>query len=108
MLLYTLFVPLIEEHPQSELARSGQIGPAITIQINYAVLPAKGNAFARRGDSVPSEFRRLPVPTVVINGGRIAGSRIAPVMSPDALAGDQFLLAIAVQISQRQRMRLRP
>src|SRR4030095_14681949 len=102
------FVALIEEHPQPELARGGQVEPPIAIQINHAVLPAERNAFAWRGDGVPGEFRGGTIPTVVVNGGRIGGSGIASVMGPDAFARDQFLLAVTVQIGQRDGVGLRP
>ena len=48
------------------------------------------------------------VPSVVVDRRGIGGAWIAAVVRPDALAGDELLLAVAVEIRERERVRLRP
>ena len=53
-------------------------------------------------------FAAGAVPPVVVDGRRLGGARVAAVVGPDALAGDQLLLAVAVEVGQRQGVGLRP
>jgi hypothetical protein len=89
---------LVDENPKAESAGSDDVVSAVFIQIAYSHLSAEGDVLACSGDGVPGPFGVVTVPTVVVNGHRIGGSRITGVMGPDALARDQLVPAVAVQV----------
>ena len=46
------------------------------------------------------------LPRIVKNRRRIAGAGIAPVMGPDALAGNEVVLTVAIEIGEGERVGL--
>ena len=81
---------------------------AVLVQVDDVVLAAEGDVLARGGDGVAGELQRLLVPLVVVDGRRLGGARVAAVVGPDALAGDQLLLAVAVDVAPAQGVGLGP
>ena len=55
--------PLIEEHPQSELAGRSQVQAAVPIQVDHVELPPERDVLARRRDGVTREPQSRPHPT---------------------------------------------
>src|SRR5687768_1743981 len=58
--------PLVEQHPEAQSARRGDVQPPVAVQIDDVVLTAERDVLPRRGDGVARERGRSSIPFVVV------------------------------------------
>ena len=95
----------VEQDPGPVLARHRQIGAAITIEIAGPNLEAGADL-----SLVDGVAREAPggVERVCIQARSVLATRVVAAVRTDALAGNDLVAAISVQVSEQERVRLGP
>jgi hypothetical protein len=100
-------VPFIHQQA-GPVPRGHEVDPVVAVEVGQRDLPSQRDILSRPRDGVPREGGFRGVPLVVVENGRIVDARVALFVGVDALAGDEFGLAVAVEIRQRRDVALRP
>src|SRR4029453_686446 len=106
--LFSLLEAPVQEQVEPELAGRDDVDAAVAVDVDHGELAAERRPLAGSGDRVAREAPGLALPPVVVDARRLGCAGIASLVGPDALSGDELLAAVAVEVGQREHVRLRP